>query len=487
MVSYTQASYNYGVNGVIIPDTADIQTDVQNEWKEVFGNDLSVEESTPQGRAIDIETTARINTLGFNATMANVLINISQAAGIVLDAWGANFGIYRNSATASQVLASITGVASTVIPEGSQAQDVNGILWQAESDIIIGLNGTATGTFICSQTGAIQLGLGELTTIVASGTLGIDGWETITNNVAATVGTLQESDNSFKARILESIFGGSALFGNYKSAVMKVNNVTAAYTYDNPYGNSLILDDITIPAHSVYVCVQGGNATDVAYALYEVKSAGAGWCGNTSVTITDKTYNTNSTVSYQVANALNFVVTVNVTSDLNSSSTLAADIKNVILDYFNGNIEGYEQPLIRGTVDPFVITTAIKSQISNITITDLKVGLETAANHAVAGIIKASAVNGLTWASVTTATFATAVSSTNGTYIFITYDGTNWKLNNNTVTLSDYGITATGTPVENDKIYVVFSTGDLSTSPIQIYASEIPSMSATNITVNINE
>lgn len=485
MADYEQANYIFNSNGTVIADTADIQTTVQSEYQEALGSDISLEEATPQGRLIDIETTARVNTLSYAALITNVVININQATGTALDAWGANFNIYRYAATSSQVTATVGGVADTVITQGSQAIDINGILWTAESDIVIGSTGTATGTFICSQTGAIQLGIGELNKIVASGTLGIDGWETITNSAAAVVGSAQESDNNFRQRILQSIFGGSALFGNYQSAVNKVSNVTASYAKENPYGSSLILDDITIPAHSIYVCVQGGNSSDVAYALYSVKSAGCGWVGNTTVNVTDKTFGNQNTVKYQIPTDSNFAITVNVTSGLNSSSSLSDDIKTVITNYFAGNYPDYVKPSIRGTVDPFVIATVLKSQIDGITVNGVQIGLTTVKNHAVADIIKASAVGGLEWASVDDSTFALEVSSANGNYIFV-YDGSDWKLNNNTVDLADYGITVTGTAITNDKITVLYSNGNLSTSPIQIYASEVPAISSSNITVTIN-
>lgn len=485
MANYENANYIYNSNGVIIPDTADIKTDIQAEYQEALGNDLSLEDSTPQGRLIDVETTARANTLSFNATVANSLINIMMASGSALDSWGADFGIYRNGATASQVTATVTGVIDTVIPQGSQAQDVNGILWTSESDIVIGSNGTATGLFICSQTGAISLGIGELNTIVASGTLGVDGWETITNNSAAILGSAIESDNSFKTRIIQSLFSGSALFGNYQSAVMKVDNVTASYAKENPYGEALILDNITLPPHSVYVCVQGGNSYDVAYALYSVKSGGCGWAGNTTVVVTDKTYFTENTVKYQIPDNTNFVIDVSLTSGINTSADLSGDIKQVIVNYFNGIYSDYVQPQIRGVIDPFIIATVIKSQIEGITINDLKVGLLTVKNHAIAGIIKASAVGGITWASVDDSIFATAVNNVNGNYIF-TFDGTNWNLSNEVVTLSDYGITVTDTPITNDKVTVLYSNGNMSNSPIQIYANEYPIITTSNITVNIN-
>lgn len=53
------------------------------------------------------------------------------------------------------------------------------------------------------------------------------------------------------------------------------------------------------------------------------------------------------------------------------------------------------------------------------------------------------------------ATFGTKVSNADGTYEFA-YDGTNWKLGTTTVTLSQYGITVTGTATSGDTISVVY-------------------------------
>ena len=69
---------------------------------------------------------------------------------------------------------------------------------------------------------------------------------------------------------------------------------------------------------------------------------------------------------------------------------------------------------------------------------------------------------GITGASVDASVFETKIYST-GTYVF-TYDGVTdmgWKYNGNVVTLSDYGITETGSPVDGDTITVDFteSTG----------------------------
>lgn len=477
-------------NGVIIPDTADIKTAIQQEVTEAFQSlgAISLEDSTPQGRFIDIETTARSAVITFNAEIANVLINVIQSAGSALDAWGANFGIARNGASASSVPVTVTGVINTIIPAGSQAIDNNGIIWTAENEIIIGADGAASGVFICSQTGAVSLGAGQLNKIVASSTVGVDGWETIINTASASLGADIEPDAEYKIRILQSIFNGTALFGNYASACYKVSGVRDVFAYDNPYGTAKQLDNISIPAHSVYVCVSGGNEADIAYALYETKSAGAGWAGNTTVNVIDKTYNTANSVSFQIPNAVNLQITINAADLLNSNADIAAEIQNVIGNYFNNQYlaVGYNKVGIRAVLDPFTLASLLQSQISGISVNSVLIGLKTPVSHAVCSIIKASVTSGITWASVTAAAFSTAVSGANGRYAFI-YNGSAWTLNNNTVTLADYGLTVTGAPVNGDKISVLFAAGSLSASPLPLYANETPAIAANDITVNINE
>ena len=47
--------YDYITNrGVIVPDTSTVLSDVENEFKSVFGNDLDVSPETVQGRLIEM-------------------------------------------------------------------------------------------------------------------------------------------------------------------------------------------------------------------------------------------------------------------------------------------------------------------------------------------------------------------------------------------------------------------------------------------------
>ena len=67
----------------------------------------------------------------------------------------------------------------------------------------------------------------------------------------------------------------------------------------------------------------------------------------------------------------------------------------------------------------------------------------------------------ITAVSVDAGDFATKVGNASGTYVF-TYDGTGttWKLNGSTVTITQYGITVTGSPSNGDTVTVVFTAGN---------------------------
>lgn len=484
--TYT-GNYTFGENGVIVPDTADILETVQAEFQEALGSDISLEEATPQGRLIDTEVTSRRATIDFCASIANVLINISMSTGTALDAWAANFDVYRNGATSSRTPVVVTGAPDTVIPANSEASTSDGTIWLTESEIIIGETGSETGACLCSKTGPVELGTGELTNIVASSTTGINGWETITNTAPATVGSAVESDISLKTRLLNSIFNGTALFGNYVSACYRVEGVSDVYAYDNPNDYELVLDNITIPPHSVYVCVNGGNSEEVADALYRVKSAGCGWCGNTTVTITDEDYNSTSVVTYQVPEDVSLKITVDVTSFNSSSSNLEDLISTTIINYFSNIYQSDTIPKvgIRSLLSPFVLATVLNQQVADIQTLQVEIGLVTPKAHAVASIKKASITEGTEWASVNSVTFAAKVGG-NGTYNFV-YNGMSWELSGEIVTLSDYGISIIGVPITDDAITIVFADGELSQYPINLFATETPVISAENITVNINE
>ena len=104
--------YNYiRESGIIVPNTDTVLSDVQTYWRSLFGNQLSIEASTPQGRIMETQAVIRKGTLGVCALVANQL-NPNVATGTFLDAQGAFFGLSRTGSKNSI----INGVLLTGLP-----------------------------------------------------------------------------------------------------------------------------------------------------------------------------------------------------------------------------------------------------------------------------------------------------------------------------------------------------------------------------------
>ncbi len=133
--------------GIVVADTADIKETVQEEFKKALGADISLEDSTPQGRLIDVETEARVTVVENNALLAN-MFNVMESYGTFLDALLANFGMYREGATSSKVKATISGVPNTVIPAGSQGSTESGAVFYLENSVTIPDSGSIDTVFL---------------------------------------------------------------------------------------------------------------------------------------------------------------------------------------------------------------------------------------------------------------------------------------------------------------------------------------------------
>lgn len=361
------SNYIYQNNGIIVPDTADIKETVQNEYKEALGADLSLEDSTPQGRLIDVETDARTEIIENNVFISNS-INFNLAFGIILDAWGANFDLYRSSAKSSIVMATITGVAGTVISAGSQASTQAGDIFYLENQVTIPSSGTINATFLSLEKAAIPCPVGSLTKII-DGTL---GWETINNSTAAILGNSREGDESFKQQFYGSgLFSGMSLIEDYDNAIKNVENVISCYVRDNGTNAVVVYDGVTIVAHSVYACVDGGDNTEIATALFQRKSGGCNWTAisgqSVTVDVVDPTYGDPYQVIFNRPNEILIYEDITLSAGTSTESDLVTAVQTAVTNYINSLKIGEDVNLLS-------LAQAINTAVPGIVLTSLTIG-----------------------------------------------------------------------------------------------------------------
>lgn len=350
------ATYNFvEASGLIVPDTADLLEDVNNEYRAVFGEDFTVDPETPEGALIVGETTSRQSVARNNAAVANQ-INPNLAGGPFLDAIWALTGGERNVASRSTVGVTMTGVSGTAIPVGSVARTVAGDEFRSVGAVVIPIGGSIAGVFESVETGPIAAGIATLTTIVDR----VLGWETVTNAAAATLGQNTETDGDSRNRRRGTLAvqgrGTALAVSSNLAAVVGVRSHTFR---ENVESTTEIIDGISLVAHSVWAAVQGGTDADVAAALLEAKGAGANWNGAVSVPVVEPASGQTFTVRFARPTARPVLVRVTVRLGATQSTDPTPAVRSAILAYANGDMEGEDGFVVGGDVSPFELSAAV--------------------------------------------------------------------------------------------------------------------------------
>lgn len=380
------ANYEYNTTtGIVVPDTSQIKADVENEFRSALGQDLDTSASTPQGRLIEAETVARKRVIENMALLANMM-NKDQAFGIWLDSLGSTFGVERIGATRTRVSCTLTGTEGTVIPENAQAQDTKGNIYYLENSVTIGESGTATADFLCMEKGAIECQANTLTEIVTA----VIGWDSITNNNDGQKGYNEESDNEYRQKFGTKQYQGKGLTDDVRSAILSVDGVKSCYVKSN--GKSIVetivnerdsTKNITLPAHSLYVCVDGGDNDDVARAIFNTYSIGCDFAtSNNETVVTDEggvDYNIYFDNFEENGGGDNIPIYVNITVKTGSTNDLTESIKSAIQAYANNEIESVDGLKVGTNVNAFEIACAVNEQIPELFVQSVKIGLSSGA------------------------------------------------------------------------------------------------------------
>lgn len=368
------AEYQYLTEtGVIIPDTSETLDTVRAEFRAAFGDDLDVSAETPQGLLITAETLARDAVIRNNADLANQ-INPNIAGGVFLDAIWAITGGQRNKATPSVIEGvALGGQPGAVIPAGAIASvGVGGTQFKLTGATILDDTGVGVGDFQSVDTGAFPAAIGALNTIVT----GVLGWETVSNPAASIEGGSVESDAEARARrrltlalqsvaLPEAIVSGLYSLPGVRSLAFRENETNAPVT----------IETVTLAAHSVYACVDGGSDDDVAAMLLRKKSMGAAWNGGTTVNVTDPYSGQVYAVKFDRPAEVLIYMRVTVRAGA-PYANVPDTIRTAILAYANGEQEGEDGFVVGGDVSAFEIAGAVNRAAAPIYITNLTLSVD---------------------------------------------------------------------------------------------------------------
>ncbi len=382
------ADYIYiDTTGTVLPDTATVQTDVQNEYKAAFGQDLVVTANTPQGVLITAEVSARSNMLRNNAALANQ-INPNLAGGVFLDAIWALTGGQRIAATYSVIPdVELLGIGGTVIPAGSIAALVDGTQFASVSEVTLDMGGEGIVDFQAIETGPIAANVATLTQVVSGPSgAGVLGWDSVTNPTAATPGALEESDIASRLRRKNTLsLQNVALPEAIISGLYDTLNVTSLTFRENYTDTDATIDGIFLLAHSVWACVNGGTDEDVATTLLAHKSLGADWNGAVSVDIVESSSGQTYTVAFDRPTEIAVKTRVTV-RNLGALTDVPAAVRQAIMDYAEGLLEGEPGLVVGASFSSFELAGAVNRQSPGIYVQNCEISLVSPTSWAVGEI-----------------------------------------------------------------------------------------------------
>lgn len=318
-------------NGIQIETFDQIVSDILNGtpsapgFYQIYGPNINVASNSPDGQMINIFALAKQDMLNLCVSIYNSF-DPDQAVGIALDNISQICGITRKGGIYTQVAITVT-VSQNLNLSGLDTstpytvQDGNGNQFQLITSASL-TTGANILNFQAQNIGFIQVLPNTITTPVT-----IIGGVLSVNNAGAPyqVGSNQETDSNFRLRrqASTSFPALGALNGMY-AGLNNLSGVAGAEVYEN-MTNATVNG---IPAHGIWVVINGGTAAQIADVIYNRRTLGCPMKGSQSYVITQAD---GSTVTMYWDNVVfqNLYVTAFLQSISGSSINLTA-IKNAL-------------------------------------------------------------------------------------------------------------------------------------------------------------
>lgn len=359
--------------GVIVPDTSEIKTQTENEWKAVWGEDLDVSPETPQGVMIASDVAVRSEVAANNANLANQ-INPNYSGGVFLDdIWALTGGRRRDASYTIVDGVVLGGFPGVTIPSGSRRATTEGNLFELLSTVTLDSLGVGVGIFQAIDPGPVAC-LAHTLTVPVQGYTAI-GWESSDNPSSGFLGTDEQSDLSAKQERRETLaLQGRSLPEAVFSRVRAIRGVLSMSFRENFDEVDQVIDGINLVKKSIWVCVDGGSDQDIAEALYKSKSGGCAYNGAVTINYVEPIFHQKHVVKIDRPTTVPVMAKVTGRVIGNVTGDPEALIKQAILDYASGASSNGEVGFTLGTdVSPFELSSAVNYQVPGVFISKVEI------------------------------------------------------------------------------------------------------------------
>lgn len=259
--------FGIDTSGFIRKTAADLQAELEDAARGVFGATIRVARTSLMGQLIALLTGASTG-LWELAEAVFWTLDPARAPGAWLDGIAALRGLERQPAVKSTVAAEATGTDGVTITAGSIVKiTATGAQFQVMSDATIAA-GVAALELEALEAGPLEIPALETWEIITP----ITGWDALTNAAAGLTGRAVETDAELRARLAARRGGAGAGTPEAITArLLDVPGVISARVIEN---DGEAADGDGRPPKSFEALVDGGADAAVALELWRVKPAG---------------------------------------------------------------------------------------------------------------------------------------------------------------------------------------------------------------------
>ena len=250
---------------------------LEEQFREEFGETLSVDPETPAGQIISVAALMLTEADENLVSIANGM-SVNHSNGSQVDDLMSLLHVSRISETFTEVSATISGVAGTLVAQGSRAKkESTGEEFELVSSETIGADGTIVGNFRAVNSGPIEVLAGQLNSIVTL----VSGWEAVRNAAGHTfLGDNSESDVNAKHRYRQiTAQNGCATRDALQSAIINAG-ATRVRIEENDTTSAVTRQGLSIAGPGIMVIVLGGDVDAIANSVLQHKPLGVAMSGN---------------------------------------------------------------------------------------------------------------------------------------------------------------------------------------------------------------
>ena len=278
-------------NGIVTDSVTTTVANLITAFKDIYGEDINVTQSTPDGQLINIAAQAKTDTLELATALYN-MFNPVTVRGRAQDNLYKLIGLRRKASAFSFVEVNVTTTgpctlrglddnAESLTATGYTVSDTIGNNYILLNTQYINAAGTYLLAFRAENVGAIEVLPNTITNMVSV----IANVASVNNPAAQYItGQAEETDAAFYLRFAKSrAIGSKGQDDGLLAQLLNINLVTSAYIHDN---RGSATDSTGTAGHTIWTIVEGGTNADIAQAIYANVTDGCGMRGTVSVDIT---------------------------------------------------------------------------------------------------------------------------------------------------------------------------------------------------------